>query len=292
VNPVTARRVAVRALVGLVLLAVTYAVFAHTVAGQRFDDAAKLYAVTHQLHFRRLETFASLVVVASIASVLGALALWARDDGPAGLMWAAAAVVPPWLLAELGKVVLPRPHLHPTPPWIGSPSFPSGHVTITASCVLAIVVIAPPHLRRYAGAFATLTMLVSMTLVIVSGMHRPSDVYGAPILAVTWASCLTASRARPREARVDRATTFGFVLAALLGVVGFALGSIAFHSAAGGRQNLPAQTVIDHALWGSLLVAWAIGIAAGVAANALLGRVTPLYADPIPSSGTARTSAA
>jgi hypothetical protein len=131
-----------------------------------------------------------------------------------------------------------------------------------------------------------------MTLVIVSGMHRPSDVYGAPVLALTWAACLTAARAAPHAtARDHRAATFGFVIAVLLGTVGVGLGSIAFHSAAGGRQHLPAQTVIDHALWGSLLVAWAIAIAAGVAGNALLGPVTPPYAEPIPSSGSARTPA-
>ncbi len=289
--------VATRAGVGLATVAAIYLGFVATATGQRFDDAAKLYAVTNQIHYRRLETLASVVVVAAVVMAVAAHARWAPRRAGA-LAWTACAVLPPWLLAELGKVTLPRHHLHATPPWIGGAGFPSGHVAITASCVLTAVLLAPPRLRRPTAALAACTVAASATLVITSGMHRPSDVYAAPVLALTWAAGLTAGVA-PARPTWSRAARRGLAAAATLAVVGGALGSAALRSVAAGPQLLPAQTVIDHTLYGAVLLALAVAAAVGIVACELLGRaevVSPgsrWWARHSPtSSGSGRTSAA
>ena len=186
-TPVVARRIAIGAAAVLAI----YLAFVETTVGQRFDDAAKLYAVTKHVHYQRLETLASLVAAAAGVMVLGAHLLWARRSITA-FAWTAAGVVPPWLIAEIGKQTIPRGHLHPTPHWIGGPSFPSGHVAFTAGCVLTMVLLAPSHRRHAVAAVATLTLMVSMTLVLTSGMHRPSDAYAAPVLALAWIAALAA----------------------------------------------------------------------------------------------------
>jgi membrane-associated phospholipid phosphatase len=285
-----ARLIAARAALGIAAVIVIYLAFVETTVGQRFDDAAKLYAVTKQIHYRRYETLASFGIVVSVVMVVAAHAAWARR-GVLSFAWTAFAVLPPWLLAELGKQTLPRHHLHPTPPWIGSASFPSGHVSITAGCLLTMVLLAPWAARRWVTLLATFTLMASVTLVITSGMHRPSDVFAAPLLALAWAGCI-AAWTMPARHRWSRASHAALVGAATLAVIGGAIGSVSFHSEPSGVQNLPAQTVINHTLYGAVIVALAIVVAVGIAAYEMLAPVTLAWADQSPtSSDSGRTSA-
>ncbi len=277
-SPDRGRLIATRSLTGLAIVAAIYLLFAATAIGQRFDDAAKLYAVTNHVHYRRLETLATVLAYASVALVLLAIINKPRPQRLLATVWAAVAVLPPLLLAELGKHALPRPHLHPTPRWIGGAGFPSGHAAITASCVLTMMLLVKPQWWRRAAVLATLVMMASVSLVITSGMHRPSDAYAAPVVALTWVACV-ATFVAPRRARWSRSSRGMLWCSGVVAVVGAAIGSAAFHSVAGGRQQLPAQSVINHATFGSVVVALAIALAVGVVAQELL---VPAALPPLP----------
>jgi heme/copper-type cytochrome/quinol oxidase subunit 2 len=121
-------------------------------------------------------------------------------------------------------------------------------------------------------------------------MHRPSDVYAAPVLALAWAGCI-AAWTMPARHRWSRSSHWGLAGAATLAVIGGAIGSASFHSQTGGAQNLPAQTVINHTLYGAVLAALAVVIAVGISAYEMLAPVTLAWADQAPtSSGSERTS--
>jgi hypothetical protein len=123
-------------------------------------------------------------------------------------------------------------------------------------------------------------MITSMTIVIISGMHRPSDVYGAPVLSVAWALCLTSATEHDDRETRDRlfgaASRLWCVCAAIVAVVGAALGSESLRSTTSAAQPIPAQEVINRTAYGAALIAVALALLAGVAAYEILGPAEPL----------------
>ncbi len=258
-----------------------FGAFVCTRPGQRFDDAAKLFAVTNHLAWARMQKLASAIVMLSVIFVVGAQSVWAHRRSAAALLWTVCAVGPPWLMAELGKVVLPRPHLHVTPPWIGASSWPSGHVTITTSCLLAMVTLAPPWHRKPTVILAMVTLFASMTLVMTSGMHRPSDVFAAPLLASLWAVLMPSGEPVTRRTHSTLPLRWSGA-AAVLAIIGVAIAAPATAVAKLDENGIPPQSSIDRALYGAIFLAGAIVFVVGVIGFEILGPISVPWADHSP----------
>lgn len=81
----------------------------------------------------------------------------------------------------LKQKVLERPDL-----WeIGaSNTFPSGHATVFAVLCLALIVVVPASLRAFAAVFGACVLSFTAAQILLAGWHRPSDVFGAIMLAL------------------------------------------------------------------------------------------------------------
>ena len=238
---VITRRLAVTALLA-VLVAVPLQLFAiHTEAGQRHDSVAFEGRRTEAREIRsRADDILRLVTRASLPALGGSVVLVALARRRWRLALAAGVVMAGTVLsAEVLKDVLVRPDLL-VRDHIPFNSWPSGHVSIAASVSLAGVMVVPRRWRTpaaVAGAVFTGSFGIS---VIVSGWHRPSDALGAFLLALAWASASSAAlvvwrgpgpeRASPAEERSRQANVAGevagrtlFAYGAVALVVGFAL---------------------------------------------------------------------
>jgi membrane-associated phospholipid phosphatase len=213
-------------------LVAVYRLAVWTVHGRVLDGHALRGAIASRS--RVTDAMERVLDVVSVASLLGAAALVAviallrlrRGLGLAAL----AVLVGANLTSQLLKrVVLERPDLglaERTPSTLNS--MPSGHTTVAASVVAALVLVVPGRLRAgvaVAGAcYAWLTAVATMS----AGWHRPSDALAAVLVVGGWvggaavALLLTGDRSGPVGAwsPLDRRTAgrLALVGAALLGV--------------------------------------------------------------------------
>lgn len=191
------------ALVLLVVVGLLFFVFVCTTIGQRFDDTAKLFGATHELsrRLRRdgLPTFkhlSTLVAAGSVFAVIVAISLWHGRRLLRALGGALIIAVPPVLIAEVLKVVLPRPTLLSVPDYLQIATFPSGHTAVVAGCAAAFFVSSPPQRRGLSAVLAGIVVSLQVALVVAGGRHRPSDAVGAVLLSVVW---VLVSGAAPRS---------------------------------------------------------------------------------------------
>lgn len=139
--------------------------------------------------------------------------------GVAGFLWLEGRPEAALLLlfATIGGVLIghglklgfarPRPGLVPHGSIVSSPSFPSGHSTMTAIVYLTCgILVASTRSRRRVGAYviglaAAVAVLVGISRVYL-GVHWPSDVLAGLSLGAAWAlACwvgLRAIQAKPR----------------------------------------------------------------------------------------------
>lgn len=138
-------------------------------------------------------TFGAIWV--AVAVVLAVL--WRR---PAVVAWVVAAVVAADLLAELGKLLIPRhrPFVHQLGPHETSHSFPSGHSSTAFAGATTLAAFAP---RRRVPLYA-LAALIALSR-LYNGDHYPTDVLAGAILG-TATALLLLSGARRRSRRALR----------------------------------------------------------------------------------------
>ncbi|MGY0231071.1 phosphatase PAP2 family protein [Longispora urticae] len=126
------------------------------------------------------------VLVAAVLLVgLAARRFWA---GVVGICMVGAAV----LAARTLKEVLPRPVLDAADFATTHNSFPSGHVTVAAGLVLALVLALPARFRLLALVPGTVAVTVVLVATVVAQWHRPSDGIGGVLIAGA-AYCLAAA---------------------------------------------------------------------------------------------------
>jgi membrane-associated phospholipid phosphatase len=65
-------------------------------------------------------------------------------------------------------------------------SLPSGHTTIAASVVVALVLVLPARARGIAGAIGTLFAALAGVATLSAGWHRPSDAVAALLVVGVW----------------------------------------------------------------------------------------------------------
>jgi hypothetical protein len=183
-------RFAFVAIIATVLLILTYLVLVTTEPGQRIENLALLGAelrsdAEREAALGRL----SVVTVAIFALALVAVVTtgFLRRREQLALVVAGSMVVAV-VIAEVLKIILPRPALIDGPVWLLRNSFPSGSAAVAASIAIGALLVAPDRLRwvvLLAGvAFAALIGESVQT----TGWHRLSDTVGGVLIVIAVAA--------------------------------------------------------------------------------------------------------
>ncbi|NVB80909.1 MAG: phosphatase PAP2 family protein [Kofleriaceae bacterium] len=210
-EPTWQRRLVIGAIVFAVVLVVGYLLFVLTPWGQRHDEAAFVARYTMDRRIRRLaDSLTDTVQISSIALVAIAVLACALLRGRVlagfviGIGWATAVC-----LAELFKWLLPRPIFMPSHRlmWLPDQSYPSGHVTVTTSAALAIVLLVPARWRPWAALGAGFVSAGYGGAVVVTGMHRPADALGAIALSGVLMSIAAVALSRVWGRRIENVSS-------------------------------------------------------------------------------------
>ncbi|GIG59390.1 hypothetical protein Lfu02_37620 [Longispora fulva] len=132
-------------------------------------------------------TLAGLVVLILLVG-FAARRFWA---GMAGVGVVAAAL----LVTRFLKEALPRPLLVYSEAAGEHNSFPSGHVTVAAGLVLALVLALPARARPWALIPGGVAVAAVAAATVIAGWHRPSDTVGGALIAGA-AYCVAAAALR------------------------------------------------------------------------------------------------
>lgn len=188
---------------GLVLL-IAYGSL-HTVTGQALDEVALAQAkADRNAYFPGAALVLAQYVPELVAVAAGGLALvWAvrYRRWTAAVCAAGAAFAANVTTQFLKHGVLDKPDLGIQQ--IASNSFPSGHTTAAASALMAVLLVAPPHLRARAGRWGALIAAVTGMLTILNGWHRPTDAAAALLIVGGW-GVVAALVARAVDAALSR----------------------------------------------------------------------------------------
>ncbi len=174
-----------------VLLGLAWFVLA-TPRGQRLDDRAMNTVVAGrdtQLQVLSVLGYVSIGAIVLVALVCVGLAL-ARGRVPlavGALTVIAGANVSTQALKHvvlersdvLGGVVAPN-------------SFPSGHTTVVAAGVGALLLVSPRWMRPLVVPLGAFAVSLTGASTVVAGWHRPSDVVGALLVVVVWTAAVSA----------------------------------------------------------------------------------------------------
>lgn len=119
-------------------------------------------------------------VLAATGLVIAALARRSVGAPMLALVTALGAAATTQLL----KLMLPRPNLGISE--ANAVSFPSGHTTVAAAAMIAVVLVSSPRLRPITATFGGLFTSLTAASTYVLGWHRPADVIGAVLVAGAW----------------------------------------------------------------------------------------------------------
>ena len=179
-------------------LAATYALAFATDTGRRADarifnrigrgDESELRKLGRHIGGDRLNVIAAVgVVVAAIALAVFSLMEKTRLRGLLVLVLVAGS----FLTTQLIKPPLGDWGRDLAPDRVATDAFPSGHATLSMAIVLAAVMAIPiRHRLRTTVVAAALATLFGL-LIVIGGLHPPSDVVGGFFVAGVWAALLT-----------------------------------------------------------------------------------------------------
>jgi membrane-associated phospholipid phosphatase len=179
-------------------LAATYGVAFATDAGRRADarifnrigrgDDSELRRLGRRIGAHKLN-IAAAAGVATVAALLAVLSLAGRTRLRVwlvvvlvGAAFATTRLIKP-PLGEWGRDLAPAR--------IATDAFPSGHGTLAMAIVLAGVMAMPASRRVAATIVGSVLAVVLGLLIVVGGLHPPSDVIGGYLVAAAWAALLT-----------------------------------------------------------------------------------------------------
>lgn len=209
-----------------------YLGFVRTTTGQRIDSAAKAGGLGTGLVAVLDELLGFALWLAAAGAVAAVVVEFARRRFRSGL-FVLLVIVCSNVLARVLKLILGRPELglgrelgsSEPPEWreVAS-SLPSGHVTLVASLVVAVVAIAPPRTRFGMALGGILAISLTGLAVLKAGWHRPSDVIGSLLVVGFWAvlslPLLSAGTTQRRASMILTAVSSCLLLAGLLTFVG------------------------------------------------------------------------
>ena len=194
----SARRLALLGLGAGALVVPIWAWTTQTVEGQRLADLV-LYGramATPAVMGAASETLATISLASAAVAALGLVSLGLVRGGfglaTATLILIAGANVTTQVL----KTLLERPNLLGHDAYATGNSFPSGHVTLVASLGFACILVVPRRLRTPVVILVSIVVAVVGVSTITAGWHRLADVVGAVLIALAWASIVTAALVR------------------------------------------------------------------------------------------------
>lgn len=180
---------AVGGLAVIVALALAYYGFVLTTTGQTVDDRAMVAAQTYldadvaratALRFLQHLPEASAVIAAVVLLIVAI----ARRRFEAVVIAAGTALGATATTQVLKNWVLGRPDLGVSAANV--PSFPSGHVTVAAAAMVAIILVATPRIRPVLATLGGLFAAAAGVATYMLGWHRPADILGAYLVAGLW----------------------------------------------------------------------------------------------------------
>ena len=165
------------------VLVVVSVVALRTGTGQRLDEWARTTVVAGREAEVTVLSILGRVSIGAVLTVAAACVVLAIVQGRIRLAVAALVVIAGAnVTTQLLKVVLERSALDVIAP----NSLPSGHTTVVASAVGALLLVAPRAFRLAVvvpGAFAVTATGAST---VVAGWHRPADIVAALAVCVAW----------------------------------------------------------------------------------------------------------
>lgn len=174
------------AIIATGLLVLTYLILVTTEPGQRIENLALLGAelrsnAEREAALGRL----SVVTVAIFALALVAVVTTGFLRGRERLaLVVAMSMVGAVVIAELLKVVLPRPALIEGPVWLLRNSFPSGSAAVAASIAIGALLVAPDRLRWMVLLAGVVFAALIGESVQTTGWHRLSDTVGGVLIVI------------------------------------------------------------------------------------------------------------
>ena len=166
------------------MLVLVSVVALRTGAGQRLDEWARTTVVAGREAEVTVLSILGRVSIGTVLAVAAACVVLAIVQGRVRLAVAALAVIAGANVTTqlLKEVVLERSALEVIAP----NSLPSGHTTVVASAVGALLLVAPRAIRLpvvVPGAFAVTATGAST---VVAGWHRPADIVAALAVCLAW----------------------------------------------------------------------------------------------------------
>jgi membrane-associated phospholipid phosphatase len=184
----------------------TYKVFVTTASGQYADERAFVAALRYgrdgNLPTTVLTALDNLPAAVGIACAVGVvICMIVRRTLLGPLVAVAGGLVAIIATQVLKSGVLDRPALGVSE--ANAVSYPSGHTTVAAAGVMALLLSLGPTLRPVWGCLGALVAGAAGISTVALGWHRPSDVVGA-LLLVSLCGVLAASLVSILESRRDR----------------------------------------------------------------------------------------
>ncbi len=229
-------RLVVLSVACVVVFAALYLLAVRTAWGQRLDGAALSGRIFSRPRVRDVTYGVLRTISISSLTLLGAAVVTiALVRGRVSRAAAAVVlIVGSNVTTQLLKhSVLGRPDLVAGP--LGTrATFPSGHTTVAMSLAAALVVVVGRRHRIAAAVAGTGYAAAIGGATLTAGWHRPSDVIGAFLVVVAWASLGTALLVAPSERPAGRGPPpeRGEPAVPLLGALGVVLLGVAFVGAA------------------------------------------------------------
>lgn len=240
--------------------------------GQAVDTLA-MYSVGKFLDFPDLfhwvlGLFTSAPTMLAVA-VLAAAAIFVQER-PALLLRLAIVIVGANGTTQLLKANLSRPYLgvdYELPN-----SFPSGHVTLAASVVVALIAVAPPLLRRAVTVLGWAVVTMVGVGVMVLGWHRLSDVLAAILIVGAFALAALPAEWQPRRNHPPRWVPSIFATAVyVFSALGLGLIGLLFVGRADVKVGImEIMAMAGSVVPGGLVAGLAVLATAGVAASVTL----------------------
>lgn len=141
------------------------------------------------------------------------------------------------LATQTLKYLIERPDLDVDAPARMANSLPSGHATVAASVVLALVLVLPPRIRGFAAILGAGYAALTGAATLAAGWHRPSDVVVSYLVVGAWAALvslpLVLRRSSARRSRREHRHQLAVVALTLVGVVLLTYGLLALRVAYG-----------------------------------------------------------
>lgn len=166
-----------------VLVAVTI-VALHTGVGQRVDERAMRTVVAGRETELTVLSLLGRVSIGAVLAVSVVCVVLAIMRGRVRLAIAALVVIVGANVTTqlLKEVVLERSQLDVIAP----NSLPSGHTTVVASAVAALLLVSPQALRLLVAVTGSFAVMLTGASTVVAGWHRPADIVAALAVCLAW----------------------------------------------------------------------------------------------------------